>query len=246
MTGENVAVPGQTVLRTGDDARSYVPHVHEIISALYRQRQLSREEGQQHVRDAALSQIARPDDARWEHDAGVQPFLRRLQHQRRGHGLALCVIAPHKLRGKGRRLRNFRALRLFRNRMDGADVDQLANAALAAEFQNISRAVHIDPVDSVAGMGGHGDHPRAVNDAGMFIRAREEEAERGFVAHVARYDANILRKLPRQRITLHHQCTDFCLRVPQLCQHSTSQKPRRACNQIFFKHPITSKMKDRC
>ena len=80
----------------------------------------------------------------------------------------------------------------------------------------------------------------------MLIRAREEASERGFVAHVARYDANILRKLPRQRITLHHQCTDFCLRVPQLCQHSTSQKPRRACNQIFFKHPIASKMKDRC
>ena len=93
--------------------------------------------------------------------------------------------------------------------MDGADVDQLANAALAAEFQNISRAVHIDPVDSVAGMGGHGDHPRAVNDAGMLIRAREEASERGFVAHVARYDASILRKLPRQRIALHHQCMDF-------------------------------------
>ena len=125
------------------------------VSALYRQRQLSREEGQQHIRNAALSQIAWPDDARGEHDAGVQPFLRRLQHQRRGHGFALCVIAPDKLRGKGRRLRNFRALRLFRNRMDGADVDQLSNAALAAEFQNIPCAVHVDPVDSVARMRGH-------------------------------------------------------------------------------------------
>ena len=53
-------------------------------------------------------------------------------------------------------------------------------------------------------------------------------------------------KLPRQQITLHHQCTDFCLRVPQLCQHSASQKARRSRNQIFLKHPITSKTKDRC
>ena len=246
MTGENVAVPGQAVLRTGDDARSHVPHVHEIISALYRQRQLSREEGQQHVRDAALSQIARPDDARWEYDAGIQPFLCRLQHQRRGHGLALCVIAPDKLRGKGRRLRNFRALRLFRNRMDGADVDQLANAALAAEFQNISRAVHIDPVDSVAGMGGHGDHPRAVNDAGMLIRARKEAFERNFVAHVARQDANVPRKRLRERVAVHDQRPDFRRRILQLRKHGAPQESRRSRNQIFLKHPITSETKDRC
>ena len=246
MTGENVAVPGQAVLCTGDDARGDVPHVHEIISSLNRQRQLSREEGQQHVRDAALSQIARPDDARGEHDAGIQPFLCRLQHQRRGHGFALCVIAPDKLRGKGRRLRDFRALRLFRNRMDGADMNQLSNAALAAEFQNIPRAVHVDPVDSVARMRGHGDHPRAVNDAGMLIRAREEASERGFVAHVARYDANILRKLPHQRIAVHDQRPDFRRRVLQLRKHGAPQKPCRARNQIFFKHPIASKMKDRC
>ena len=75
----------------------------------------------------------------------------------------------------------------------------------------------------------------------MLIRARKEASERGLVAHVARHDANILRKLPRQRIAVHDQRPNFRLRVLQLRQHSASQKARRSRNQIFLKHPITSK-----
>ena len=89
------------------------------------------------------------NDARWEYDAGIQPFLCRLQHQRRGHGLALCVIAPDKLRGKGRRLRNFHALRLFRNRMDGADVDQLGRVIFLTEVKNVLRSLNIDGIESL-------------------------------------------------------------------------------------------------
>ena len=80
----------------------------------------------------------------------------------------------------------------------------------------------------------------------MLIRARKEASERGLVAHIARHDANILRKLPRQRIAVHDQCPNFRFRVLQLRQHSASQKARRSRNQIFLKHPITSKTKDRC
>ena len=35
-------------------------------------------------------------------------------------------------------------------------------------------------------------------------------------------------------------------RVLQLRKHGAPQEPRRARNQIFLKHPITSETKDRC
>ena len=125
--------------------------------------------------------------------------------------------------------------------MDGADVDQPANAVFPAALQHIFRAVHIDPVNPVARMRGDRDKPRAVNDAGVFVRARKKTLERGFIAHIPRYNANVLRKLPRQRIAVHHQGPDLRLRVPQLRKHGAPQESRRSRNQILRKHPITSK-----
>ena len=122
--------------------------------------------------------------------------------------------------------------------MDGADINQLSNAALAAKLQDIPRAIYIDMLNPVTRMRGHGDDPRAVYDTGMRICACKEAFERNLVAYVARHDANVLRKLPRKRIAFHHQRPNFRFRVLQLRQHSASKKARRSRNQIFLKHLI--------
>ena len=77
----------------------------------------------------------------------------------------------------------------------------------------------------------------------MLIRARKEAFERNLVAHVARQDANVSRKRLRERVAVHDQRPDFRWRILQLRKHGAPQEPRRARNQIFLKHPITSTAK---
>lgn len=120
--------------------------------------------------NAPLSAVARTDDAGGEDHVCVQAESRGVENQRRRHGFAFCVVALHEFRRIERLLRDRSSLGLLRDRMDGAYIDQLADATLFTLRQNIARPVDIHPVKLHARIRGHRNNPRHVNDAGLPIR----------------------------------------------------------------------------
>lgn len=47
---------------TGDNAGRHIAHVHKVVATLYRHRELSRKEGQQHMGDLRRGYTDSPED----------------------------------------------------------------------------------------------------------------------------------------------------------------------------------------
>ena len=76
--------------------------------------------------------------------------MSRLKDQSGCHGLTFSVIAEDLVRRESVWFRDRFRCGLLRDRMDGADVDQLGRMIFLTEVKNVLRSLHIDGIDCFA------------------------------------------------------------------------------------------------
>ena len=78
VAGKNVAFPGLSAFRAGENTGRDIPDVNEIVAAFDAERQPATAEGKQHPGHISARQIAGTDNAGWQNHAGIQTVLSRL------------------------------------------------------------------------------------------------------------------------------------------------------------------------
>ena len=149
VAGKNVAFPGLSAFRAGENTGRGIPDVNEIVAAFDAERQPATAEGKQHPGHVPSGQIAGTEDAGGQDDTGVQTALRRLQNQRGCHGLTFSVIAEDPVWRDSVWFRDRFRCGLLRDRMDRADVDQLGRVIFLTEVKNVLRSLNIDGIESL-------------------------------------------------------------------------------------------------
>ena len=188
--GEDVALARPAVLGRLERALRHVAHVHKVVPALDARGQAAVQIALDHLGHVPLAVVVRADDAGRVDDDRVEPVARRVEHELRRPGLGLGVGALHAV---GRKVRHFghgHALRLLRDRVHGADVDELAHVVAAAQVDHVARAADVDLLHLFEMVRADVDEPGRVDEDDLRVvrHAVEQRLHRLHAAHVAAHD----------------------------------------------------------
>ena len=129
---------------------------------------------------------------------------------------------------------------LFRDRVDGADIDQLGRMIFPAEVNDILRALHIDGVKHLAGIGCNRDNARTVQHAEVFSACGKEIAHRVLLSQVSVIRFHLAWQRIDKRVIFHDQRQNTAFVPHQKLYHSPSEEAGGAGDQIVLIHHTSS------
>lgn len=130
--GKNVTFSPLSFFSCGKTSVRHVPDIDEIVTSPHTGRQFTVEVVGNHLNQVVVRRIVGAKDAGRLHHYGIQPFPYGLQHQLGGFSFGLGIAPNYCLRGKILNFFQYLKLFLFRNGMDGTDIDQAFHIFLPA------------------------------------------------------------------------------------------------------------------